>query len=133
MNPFREMKRQARRQLHEHLSDPVLYLAGPAAVPVGCTVRLHLKFDEVGELLRGGFSERQELSPRIIFLGAQIEPARNAHIITKDMGAYRIDNTLPPDDITIAAEVVKLSRSQIISLGWNPDAEYLGFPAPEIL
>ena len=130
MNRFREMKRQARRQLHEHLSEPALYLADTSADPVSCTVRLHLKFDEVGELLRGGFADRQELTPRILFLGEQVQPVRNGVVITQDMGAWRVDNDLPPDDITITAEVVRLTKSQITSFGWNPDAEYLGFPAP---
>ncbi len=130
MNRFREMKRQARRQLHEHMSEPALYLADTSAEPVGCTVRLHLKFDEIGELLRGGFADRQELTPRILFLGEQVQPVRNSIVITQDMGAWRIDNDLPPDDITITAEVVRLTKSQITSFGWNPDAEYLGFPAP---
>lgn len=131
MNRFREMKRQARRQLHEHLSEPALYLAATTAEPLGCTVRLHLKFDEVGELLRGGFSDRQELTPRILFLGEQVQPARNGIVVTRDMGAWRIDNDLPPDDITITTEVAKLSRNQVLSFGWDPDALYMGLAAEE--
>lgn len=131
MNRFREMKRQARRQLHAHMSEPALYLADTSADPVGCTVRLHLKFDEVGELLRGGFSERQELTPRILFLGEQVQPVRNGIVITQDMGAWRIDNDLPPDDITITAEVSKLSRNQVTGLGWDPDIQYMGLAAAE--
>ena len=130
MRAFRETKRQARRQLHEHLSEPALYLTDTSAEPQSCTVRLHLKFDELGELLRGGFAERQEIAPRIVFLSEQVQPARNGIVITQDMGAWRVDNDLPPDDITITAEVVRLTKSQITSFGWNPDAAYLGFPAP---
>ena len=133
MAGFREVKRRARMQLHARMSEPALYLTAPTATPKSCTVRLHLKFDELGELLRGGFADRQEYNPRIIFLGEQVKPARNAIVVTADMGAWRIDNDLPPDDITITAEVVRLTRSQIAGFGpgWNPDALYCGLPAPE--
>ncbi|WP_312388166.1 hypothetical protein [Stutzerimonas nitrititolerans] len=129
---IRELKRRARRQLHDRMSEPALYLADSSAAPVGVTVRLHLSFNEVGELLRGGFSERQEITPRIIFLGSQVQPRHRGIVVTQDLGAYLIENDLPPDDITVTAEVSKLSRNQAISFGWDPDAQYMGLvPPPE--
>lgn len=128
---IRELKRRARRQLHDRMSEPALYLADSSAAPVGVTVRLHLSFNEVGELLRGGFSERQEIIPRIIFLGSQVQPRHRGIVVTQDLGAYLIENDLPPDDITVTAEVSKLSRNQVISFGWNPDAQYMGLAAAE--
>lgn len=133
MRSFREMKRHARRQLHEHMSEQVLYLLDSKSDPVSCTVRLHLKFDELGELLRGGFAERQEITPRIVFMAEQVRPVRGGIVVTQDMGAWRVDNDLPPDDITITAEVIRLTKSQITGFGWNPDADYLGIPAPETI
>lgn len=127
---IRQMKRQARRQLHDRLSEPALYLADSSAAPVGVTVRLHLSFNEMGELLRGGFSDRQEVIPRIIFLGTQVQPRHRGIVVTEDMGAWLVDNDLPPDDITITAEVSKLSRNQVTGFGWNPDAPYMGLPIP---
>lgn len=131
MNGFREMKRKARRQLHAAMSDAALYLTSPTATPVPVTVRLHLNFAEVGELLRGGFAERQEITPSIIFMADQVNPSHNGIVITEDMGAWRVDNDLPPDDITIKAEVVAMTDSQVTQLGWDKTAPYLGFPAPE--
>lgn len=131
MNGYREMKRNARRQLHERMSDAALYLASPTATPVAVTVRLHLNFAEVGELLRGGFAERQEVTPSIIFMRDQVSPAHNGIVITKDMGAWRVDNDSPPDDITVKAEVVPMTDSQVTQLGWDKNAPYMGFDAPE--
>lgn len=133
MANFREIKRGARRQLHQQLSELALYLTGPTATPQTVTVRLHLNFDPVGELLRGGFSERQESTPSIIFLREQVQPANKGILITKDLGAWRVDNDLPPDDITIKAEVARLTDSQVTGFGWNPAEDFLGFPVPEAL
>lgn len=128
---IRELKRRARRQLHDRMSEPALYLADSSAAPLGVTVRLHLSFNEVGELLRGGFSERQEIIPRIIFLGSQVQPRHRGIVVTQDLGAYLIENDLPPDDITITAEVSKLSRNQVTGFGWDPDALFMGLAAAE--
>lgn len=130
MATFRQVKRKARTQLHQRLAEPALYLATPTDAPLGVSVRLHLSFAALGELLRGGFGEREELTPRIIFMGSQITPARNGIVVTEDMGAYRIDNTMPPDDISITGEVVKLTNAQCVGFGWNPALPYMGFPAP---
>jgi len=131
MTTFRQVKRKARNQLHQRLAEPALYLATPTDAPVGVSVRLHLSFAALGELLRGGFGEREELTPRIIFMGSQITPARNGIVVTQDLGAYRIDNTMPPDDISITGEVVKLTAAQCTGFGWNPTLQYMGLAAAE--
>lgn len=131
MTTFRQVKRKARNQLHQRLAEPALYLATPTDAPVGVSVRLHLNFAALGELLRGGFGEREELTPRIIFMGTQITPVRNGIVVTQDLGAYRIDNTMPPDDISITGEVVKLTNAQCIGFGWDPTLQYMGLAAAE--
>lgn len=132
MSTFREIKRTARLSLHSNMAEPALYLATPSSDPVSCTVRLHLKFDELGELLRGGFAERQEITPRIVFLASQVRPVRGGVVVTKDMGAWRVDNDLPPDDITITAEVVSMSKGQIQTAGWDISADFLGLTPPAV-
>lgn len=133
MSNHREMKRMARRQLHDRLSELALYLTAPNADPQTVTVRLHLNFNPVGELLRGGFSEREEATPSVIFMADQVQPANKGILITKDLGAWRVDHDFPPDDITIKAEVARLTDSQVVGFGWNPAADWMGFPAPEPL
>lgn len=131
MPSFRDVKRKARYHLHQRMAEPALYLATPTDDPVGVSVRLHLSFAALGELLRGGFGEREELTPRIIFMGYQLTPARGGIVVTKDMGAWRLDNTQPPDDISITAEVIRLTSSQCIAFGWDPSLQYMGLVAQE--
>lgn len=125
---YRDFKRQARTQLHEHMSDPVWFISGQGAQPVATSVRLHLTFDRIGELLRSGFSERMETTPKMVFLRPAEIPNRNAFVITKDMGAYRINHSYPPDDITVTCEVIELTDSQILSAGFDPTANWCGLP-----
>lgn len=129
---FRDIKRRARQTIHDRLAEPALYFADQDATPVPVTVRLHLRFDALGELLTvsAGFADRQELTPRIIFMNSQITPARDAILVTKDLGAYNIETDVAPDDITTTAEVSKISKGQITRFGWDPDALYCGHPAP---
>lgn len=124
MTLLRDIKRQARRDLHEHMLVPALYLVPAAAPgtyeePVNVTVRLHIKFDALGDMKGTNFhyAERQEVTPKIIFMRDQIDkPARHA-VISVELGeAYRVDNILPPDDITVAAEVLRLSAAEAAGL-----------------
>lgn len=131
MNSFRDIKRKARRQLHSRMADTVLYVLLRAVQPQSVTVRLHLGFDALGEMRRQGFAEQQEYKPQAVFMASEIVPNRDGFIVTQDMGVWKIDNTLPPDDITITAEVVKLSDNQVRSLGWDATSPWAGFPPPE--
>lgn len=131
MASFRDIKRRARRQLHSHMADRVLYVPTLQGVPHPATARLHLSFDALGEMRRAGFAEQQEYNPEIVFMASETVPRRDGCVITEDMGVWRISSTMPPDDITITAEVSRLSESQVRGLGWNPDAPWAGFPPPE--
>lgn len=136
MATFRDIKRKARLTLHERLAEPAIYVTWTdpnqtSFVMTGVLVRLHLNFSELGELLRGGFADRQELSPKIVFVESQMKPTRNGIIITRDLGAWRVDNTLPPNDITVSAEVLKMTDSEVEKLGWTPGVQYLGLGTPD--
>lgn len=135
MSTFREQKRQARRQLHNELAEPVLYLSKRDAVPVRVTCRLHVKFEELGDLanVRVGFGDRQEVVPRIIFLNEQVKPSLDGYVITKDMGAYKLDNDAPPDDITTAVNVTIVAPGSAAKYGWDLSAPWCGFPDPEVI
>lgn len=133
MSAHREMKRRARQQLHERLAETVLYLSDREAEPVPVTVRLHMTFGEIGDLLatRVGFAERQEMTPRIVFLNAQVRPVRDAYVITEDMGAFKVDNDLPPDDITTTVEVAEVLAATAMRYGWDVKLPWCGLPPPE--
>lgn len=133
MATFRDQKRQARRQLHAALAEPVLYLNSRTDAPVEVTCRLHLSFEQLGDLhgSRAGFGERQEVTPSIIFLNDQgVTPVRDGYVITRDMGAYFIANTLSPDDITTKVEVSVVEKPSAEKYGWDLSAPWCGFQPP---
>lgn len=134
MSTFRDMKRRARAQLHAELSEPVLYLPGRNEYPQVTSVRLHLNFSLLGDLLatRVGFGDAQDVSPRIVFLREDCRPQRDGYVITEYMGAFYIDHIQDPDDITITAMVSQVLDEAALRNGWNPDLPWMGLPAPVV-
>lgn len=134
MMTFRKQKRAARRDIHNALAEPVLYLKTRTDAPVEATVRLHLEFELIGDLanVRAGFGERREVTPSIIFLNDQgVAPARDGYVVTEDMGAYFVESVDEADDITTKAFVSKVEQASAAKFGWDLTAPWCGFPAPE--
>jgi len=128
---FRDMKRQMRGVVHETMAEPVLYLVGMSAVAGPVTARLHTSIQALGALAGGdGFAEVDAITPRIVFMNAQVTPRMNDIIIFKDVGAYQIGNVLPADDITTTAEVALITKANAIKAGWVPTLPWMGLPAP---
>lgn len=95
---------------------PALYLLGdgPWTNPPLIHVRLHVKFDAVGDLQGTNFhyATRQEVTPKIRFDLTEIDPLGGAIISIEAGEAYRIDNVQPSDDQFVTAEVIRLSDRQ---------------------
>lgn len=131
---FRDIKRNARRVIHDTLAEPVLYLATRTDAPMdgGITCRLHLAFETLGDLAntRSGFADREEAIPTIVFWNNQVLPRRDAIVITKDMGAWRLQVVKAPDDVTTDVEVTEVVEADVIKYGWTPGALWCGFPPP---
>lgn len=111
MASFRDIKRRARRDVQNHMRVPALYLASFDAVPVPCFVRVHTKFQALGDMKGTNFNyaERGDITPRIILWREEIpQPVRNAIVSVEAGEAYYLDNIEPADDLTITAMVVKL-------------------------
>ncbi|HYD04655.1 MAG TPA: hypothetical protein VEC60_02975 [Reyranella sp.] len=120
---IRDIKRQIRRDLHDRMKIPALYLLptdpGPWADPVPCGVRLHLQFQAVGAL-KGqdiAFAQREAETPKAVFQRSEVnEPARNAVISVAVGEAYRIDRALPADDEFVTVHIVPLSAAEAAGL-----------------
>ncbi len=114
------MKRRARRDLHNALQVPALYLLGdgPWPSPTLIHIRLHTKFVDLGDLQGTHFhyATRQEVTPTIVFQRSEIEPQSGAIISIEPGEAYRVDNVKPPDDEFVVAEVIRLSERQAAGL-----------------
>lgn len=120
MNSFLEAKRAARRTVHETMARAAFYIdEDPVAEPLPVTVRLHYRFDKTGDMVGTNLSytQTQEQVPALIFMRAEMaEPAVNAIVSIAPGVAYRIDNVLPPDDISVKAEVTPLLASETAGL-----------------
>ena len=125
MESLRTLKRRARRDLHNAMLVPALYLLGdePWMTQKLIHVRLHSKFDAVGDLQGTNFNyaTRQEVTPKIRFDLTEIDPVNGAIISIEAGEAYRVDNVQPPDDQFVTAEAIRLSEKQAT-----------GLPVPEI-
>lgn len=119
---IRETRDTARRALHHALSVPAYYVTevepeeseeGPVySEPASITVRLHTSFMLLGDLRGTSFdyAERQDVSPRMIFLASEVTPDRGGIVAIGPTEAWQIDNVLPIDGITYTAEVVRFKK-----------------------
>jgi len=120
MSRFREIKREARRDLHQELEVAALYIAPEVnAAPVLVTVRIHTNFAALGDQKGTNFNSAEMLGrqPQIIFLCEQgVVPKRNAIVYVAQFEAYKIGVVHPADDITIKADIVTILKSETIDL-----------------
>lgn len=119
MRSFRDIKRQARSDVHRELRVAALYLESPSATPVPCFVRVMTKFAALGDMKGTSFNyaERIDQTPRLILWCEELpEPKRNAIISVEPGEAYQIDNIEPADGQTITVLVVAMDPADIVSL-----------------
>ncbi len=119
MSSFRDIKRKARRDLHERMRVAALYIESPDAEPRPVTVRIHTKFDTLGDQKGTNFNsaEREDVIPRILFWREEVPSPKRLAIVSVASGeAYSVDAVLPPDDLTISAHVVQLHASEMVGL-----------------
>ena len=119
MSRWRDIKRRMRRDVHDTMRVPALYLATQQATPVPCMVRLHTKFSAVGDLPGGGsqYAERMETTPRIVLDRSEIEkPVRNGILSVAQGEAYRIQNVHPADGEFVTVAVTPLSAADAAPL-----------------
>ena len=120
---LRDILRSARRDLHQVMQVPALYLAA-GLDPLPVSVRLLTeKPKAVGDLAgsRIHYAQTEETTPKILFMRDEVDrPLRNAVVSVEPGEAYRIDFIYPSDDITVSASVVRLDA-----------ADCAGLPIPE--
>lgn len=121
MSRFRDIKRQARRDLHSEMLVPAFYIPVPNATPIPCTVRVWRKREDpmTGDL--PGYSGGAQMAvteDRIRFFLPEL-PAirRNGAIVSVEAGeAYRCEFFYPEDDEWQTARVVPLKAAETVGL-----------------
>lgn len=112
---FREILRKGRRDLHDHLKVPALYIAFPGAEPLAVDVRDFTRITNSGDQgsRTKGYAEMAEVTPRILFFREQLADARYGAIFSIAPGeAYRVERTEPSNDLTRTADVTPLSAAE---------------------
>lgn len=132
MMDIRSIRRKARRDLHNALRVPAVYVPKVGA-PVLVHVRDHTKFrvNAIEGAVRSGngqMVDRQEMAPSIIFMRDELAELgitllRGGIISVERNEAYRLDNAEAPDDITVKWFVTAISNV----------AELATLPLPEDL
>jgi hypothetical protein len=123
---LRAIKAQARRDLHEAMRVPALYLPdwpGDVEDAIPCHVRVHTRFEALGDMTGTslGYAEVTEQTPKLIFWREELNPSQGG-VVSVELGeAYRIQSIDPKDGLTITALVSPMSAAQSI-----------GLPVPEV-
>lgn len=122
---IRDIKRKARRDLHERAKVAAIYIPpveNPGEYPVN--IRIHTKWDATtmdAQTLQGTMVSRQSIFPKILFMLDELEAQGvtlyRGGIISVEAGeAYRLDNAEPPDDISISYFVTQLDKADTAGL-----------------
>lgn len=116
---FREILQKGRRDLHDQLKVPALYIAFDGAVPLQLNVRVSSRIADTGDMgsRTKGYAAVSEITPRIIFFLEDLADARNGATFSIEEGeAYRVERTEPPNGITRTAQVTQLSAAEAAGL-----------------
>lgn len=115
MSRLRDIKRQARGDLHREMSVPALYIPVPLATPVECNVRTWLKSDDGTQMdAADGGVAMMNPEDRIRFDLSEFDaPLRHNGVVSVETGeAYRIDHLYPADLGYQTARVLRLTAAE---------------------
>lgn len=108
---LRDIKARARRDLHQAMRVLAYYYDPETLMPVVGSVRVHTKFDALGDVqgTSFGYAERRDIKPKLIFWRSEIDPVNNAVVMISSEEGYRVNTIDPPDLQTVTAFVTRLS------------------------
>ena len=115
MAGFRELITTAKLRIHERFEvDALCYLGGSTSNGTPVTCRVHTAFTTGGDLPETGFSfsERIDITPRLVFLKADHTPARGNVYAIDDGEAYVVTRLEDPEAVTITAVADRISASE---------------------
>lgn len=121
---IRDIKRKARRALHQRMRVAALHIPANGGTPLPVHVRVHSKWDAAtmdGGSGNGTMSARQLILPKLLFmldeLAAQGIVLKGKDVISVEPGeAYRLDNAEPIDDISVTWIVTQVKAKDTENL-----------------
>lgn len=127
MTSLIDIRRKARRDLHEHARVPAVYLAYAAAEAVGIRPRVHDAVDMsgLGQNVLQGLGERFESEPGIVFDLEEIaNPESQAYVILGPEEGYRTTVSEPARDGFQKFRAVRMDAADVADL-WDDAWESL--------
>lgn len=124
MPSLRDIRRKARRDVHEQSHVPAVYLLAPND-PIGVTVRLHRKMStgDVGEGGGPGWATQLDVEPRMVFKRDEVSsPQWGAMVMYSQDEGYFVEASHPPDDEFVSASVKQMSATEA-QANWDPSFE----------
>lgn len=115
-----KIKATARRALHDFMGRPASYYADPRESnpsPKFIKARYHSKKELIGDMpgTNLSYAETHDRNESVVFDREEIrEPRRNALVIFSTVEGYFIDNTMPPDGMTVSSEVVRADQADLV-------------------
>jgi len=126
---WRDVRTAARAVVHATFRVPA-WLLDRDGQAVAVWVRVHnRKIVTAGDPDDLGYAQRYEQTPKAVFWRGSCVPKRNDILVVAD-AAYRIENVLPYDSETQPAEVIRMSASDMLADGLDPDIAYGGMAEP---
>lgn len=124
MATIRDIKRKARRDLHERMKVPALYVLKAPATPKLLHVRIHSKWDGTTidtNTNHGTMQSRKEVFPKILFMRSELDTQsitliKGAILSVESGEAYRLDHSEPHDDLTVSWYVTQLDVEDTVGL-----------------
>lgn len=124
MQSIRDIRRKARRELHDRMKVRAVYIP-LAGEPKVLHVRDHTSFrvNAIEGAVRSGsgaMTDRQEMAPSIIFMRDEVADRgitliKNGIISIERDEAYRLQNAEAPDDITVKWFVTAITDKSELS------------------
>jgi len=116
---LREIKAQARGDLHRAMRVPMVYLAPNGDEHRGYFCRIHSQNKALGDMQGTSlnYAERTEVVPRVLFWIDQMPPvsARGRVVISKTEG-WRLNNADPRDGATVTWQATPIPVAELADL-----------------
>jgi hypothetical protein len=113
----RELKLQARRDLHRGLQVPAyLYVAGRTNRIKVVNVRPQTEWGQIGDVAGTSliYAERQDTKKsRVVFLVEEHTPRNGDVVMISPEEGWKVDNVEPVYNVTQAAQVVRLAEKEL--------------------
>lgn len=124
---FRELKKKARKDLHERMLVPGLCTLVKTGMALRVTVRPHLQPKLMGDVQGTSFvyGEVADVQPKLIFMAKEMKPVRGDVVMISAEEGYRVDSPDPLDLISYKAICIRLTANELAKYPSPEDGDFI--------